>query len=80
MRRRLLTFLLAALAAITLAVPLWAALRSERSLIADRNGSMQVHFDHYEETIIDTKTAITSLATGGSLAASYGVTIMLVEA
>jgi len=43
------------------------------------NGSMQVHFDHYEETIIDTKTAITSLATGGSLAASYAVTITLVE-
>jgi hypothetical protein len=43
MRRRLLTFVLAALAAITMAVPLWAALRSERSLIADRNGRMQVH-------------------------------------
>lgn len=44
------------------------------------NGSIQVHFDHYEETILDTKTAITSLATGGSLAASYEVTIVLVEA
>jgi hypothetical protein len=43
MRRRLVTFLLAALAAITIAVPLWAALRSERSLIADRTGSLQVH-------------------------------------
>jgi hypothetical protein len=43
MRRRLLTFLLAALAAISMAVPLWAALRSERNLIVDRNGQMQVH-------------------------------------
>ena len=41
MRRRLLTFLLAALAAISMAVPLWAALRSERRL--DRNVRMQVH-------------------------------------
>jgi hypothetical protein len=37
-----LTFLLAALAAIAMAVPLWAALRSERTLV-DRNGTMQVH-------------------------------------
>lgn len=43
MRRRFLTFLLAALAAITMAVPLWAALRSERSLLADRNGTMQMN-------------------------------------
>jgi hypothetical protein len=43
MRRRLLIFLLAALAAISMAVPLWAALRSERNLIIDRNGQMQVH-------------------------------------
>jgi hypothetical protein len=43
MRRRLLTFLLAALAAIVMAVPLWAALRSERALIADRNGTVQVN-------------------------------------
>ena len=42
MRRRLLTFLLAALAAITMAMPLWAALQSERTLIADRDG-LQVH-------------------------------------
>jgi hypothetical protein len=32
MRRRLLTVLLATLAAITMAVPLWAALTSERTL------------------------------------------------
>lgn len=44
------------------------------------NGSIQVHFDHYEETIIDIKTAITSLATGGSLAAGYEVGISLIEA
>jgi drug/metabolite transporter superfamily protein YnfA len=43
MRRRLVTFLLAALAAIVMGVPLWAALRSERALIADRNGSVQVN-------------------------------------
>jgi hypothetical protein len=43
MRRRLLIFLLAALAAISMAVPLWAALRSERSLIVDRNGHIRVH-------------------------------------
>jgi hypothetical protein len=35
MRRRLLIFLLAALAAISMAMPLWAALRSERSLIGN---------------------------------------------
>jgi hypothetical protein len=35
MRRRLPTFLLAALAAISMAMPLWAALRSERSLIGN---------------------------------------------
>jgi hypothetical protein len=35
MRRRLLTLLLAAVAAITMAVPLWAALRSERGLIGN---------------------------------------------
>jgi hypothetical protein len=43
MRRRFLTFLLAALAAITMAVPLWAALRSERTLIADQNGTLRMH-------------------------------------
>jgi hypothetical protein len=35
MRRRLPTFLLAALAAISMAMPLWAALRPERSLIGN---------------------------------------------
>jgi hypothetical protein len=43
MRRQLLTFLLAALAAIAMAVPLWAALRSERSLIGNGSGTVQVH-------------------------------------
>ena len=42
MRRRLLTLLLAGLAAIIMAVPLWGALRSERGLIAD--GTMRL--DH----------------------------------
>jgi hypothetical protein len=41
MRRRLLTLLLAALAAVIMAVPLWAALRSERGLIPD--GTMQMN-------------------------------------
>ena len=36
MRRRLLTLLLAALAAITMAMPLWAALGSERNRFNDR--------------------------------------------
>jgi hypothetical protein len=43
MRRRLLTFLFAALAAITVAVPLWAALRSEHNLIADGTGTVRLH-------------------------------------
>jgi hypothetical protein len=44
------------------------------------NGSIQVHFDSYEEHITNVKTAIVALATGGSLACSYEVTITLVEA
>ena len=44
------------------------------------NGTVAVHFDSWEEHIIDMKTQIIALATGGSLAASYEVTITLVEA
>ena len=40
MRRRFVTFLLAA---ITMTVPLWAAMRSERSLLADAQGTMQMN-------------------------------------
>jgi hypothetical protein len=40
MRRRFLTFLLVA---ITMAVPLWAAMRSERSLLADGQRTMQMN-------------------------------------
>ena len=42
--------------------------------------SIPVHFDNYEEKIIDLHTQIISLATGSSPAASYEVTITLVEA
>lgn len=42
MRRRLLTLLLAALAAITMAMPLWAALGSERRF-NDGLRTLQVH-------------------------------------
>lgn len=44
------------------------------------NGSVAVHFDHYTECITDLHSQITVLATGGSLAASYEVTIELLEA
>ncbi len=43
MRRRLLTLLLAALAAITMAMPLWAALGSERNRFNDGLRTLQVH-------------------------------------
>lgn len=39
-----------------------------------------VHFDNYEEKIIDLHTQIISLAAGGSAGASYEITITLVEA
>lgn len=44
------------------------------------NGSSNVHFDAYSERVNDLHTQITSLMTGGSLAASYEVSIELVEA
>lgn len=42
--------------------------------------AIPVHFDNYEEKIIDLHAQIISLATGGSPAASYEVMITLVEA
>jgi hypothetical protein len=39
-----------------------------------------VHFDHYEESIIDLHSQIIALATGGSAGASYEVKIALIEA
>lgn len=39
-----------------------------------------VHFDNYEEKIIDLHTQIISLAAGGSAGVSYEITITLVEA
>lgn len=44
------------------------------------NNSISVHFDNYEEMILDLKTQIIAVATGGSLAASYECKIALVEA
>jgi hypothetical protein len=45
------------------------------------NGSaIPVHFDQYEERILDTHSQVINIATGGSPAASYEVSIMLVEA
>lgn len=45
------------------------------------NGSaIPVHFDSYEERIIDLHSQIISLATGGSSGASYEITIELLEA
>jgi hypothetical protein len=44
------------------------------------NGSINVHFDAYSERINDLHSQITALMTGGSLAASYEVSIELVEA
>ena len=44
------------------------------------NGSSAVHFDSYSERIPDLHSQVIALATGGSLAASYEVSIELVEA
>lgn len=44
------------------------------------NNTIAVHFDNYEEMILDLKTQIIAVATGGSLAASYECKIALVEA
>ncbi|WP_338257931.1 hypothetical protein [Dictyobacter halimunensis] len=44
------------------------------------NGSVSVHFDNYSERIIDLHSQVSALAAGGSLAASYEVTIELLEA
>jgi len=44
------------------------------------NGTLQVHFDAYTEHIMDLHSQITALATGATAAASYEVTIKLIEA
>jgi hypothetical protein len=44
------------------------------------NNTIAVHFDSWEEHIIDLHSQITALAAGGSLAASYEVGISLIEA
>jgi hypothetical protein len=44
------------------------------------NGTIQVHFDTYSERILDLHKQVIALATGNGLAATYEVTIELVEA
>ncbi len=45
------------------------------------NGSpIAVHFDYYEECIINLHTQIIALASGGSVGASYEIRIELLEA
>ena len=44
------------------------------------NTTIAVYFDSYEEAVLDLKSQIIALATGGSLAASYECKIALVEA
>lgn len=44
------------------------------------NGAYFVHFDSYAERILDLHTQIIAVATGGALAASYEVGIVLTEA
>ena len=44
------------------------------------NTSINVYFDNYQEKILDLKSQIIALSTGGSLAASYEVTVDLLEA
>ena len=44
------------------------------------NNTIAVYFDDYEEIVLDLKSQIIALATGGSLAASYECKITLVEA
>jgi len=43
------------------------------------NTTIAVHFDHYEERVLDLKSQIIAVATGGSLAASYEIRILLIE-
>jgi hypothetical protein len=42
--------------------------------------AIPVHLDSYEERIVDLRSQVTSIATGGSPGASYEVSITLVEA
>ncbi|MBE3560103.1 MAG: hypothetical protein IMW89_12885 [Ktedonobacteraceae bacterium] len=43
-------------------------------------GAISVHFDSYEERILDLRTQLISLATGGPAGASYEIAIELLEA
>lgn len=45
-----------------------------------KGSSFNVYFLNYEETILDLKSQIISLSTGGSVAPSYEVAILLLEA
>jgi len=44
------------------------------------NTSINTYFKNYEEKILDLKSQIIALSTGGSLAASYEIAIVLLEA
>lgn len=44
-----------------------------------KNNTFNVYFTHYEETILDLKSQIIPLSTGGSVAPSYEVAITLLE-
>jgi hypothetical protein len=50
------------------------------NFIDPTNNTYSVHFDSFVEQIPDLRNQITAIATGGSLACSYEVTITLVEA
>lgn len=67
MRRRLLTLFSAALAAVTMAVPLWAALTSEHTILSRTmvNGSLPV--DHSRLSSPAVAEAATLVLTGGVL-------------
>jgi len=63
MRQRLLTLLLAAAAAVTMAVPLWAALRSERRLIT----GVSIYVNRQHPPAGPLAEAATLVLTGGVL-------------
>jgi hypothetical protein len=63
MRRRLLTLSLAAVAAVAMAVPLWAALRSERRLIT----GVSVYVNRQQPAARPLAEAATLVLTGGVL-------------
>jgi hypothetical protein len=69
MRRRLLTFLLAAVAAITMAVPLWAALKSERNRLHVSITDSTLLVNRARSSAHPLAEAATLVLTGGALLA-----------